>query len=96
MLIKDHQLLEVVKPVGFSPVKEIRRWLKQKVKNRHDYEFFAGLNDSGQARWTIDLHQRAPVFVSPGQCYRSGVTYHSGLKRYLWCQIIPGEDTRSG
>ena len=34
------------------------------------------------------------VFAQPGKCYRSGVSYNAGLKRYLWCQTIPGGDTR--
>ena len=29
------------------------------------------------------------MFTHPGQCYRTGITYHAGLKRYLWCQTDP-------
>jgi hypothetical protein len=29
------------------------------------------------------------VFDHPGQCYRSGISYNAGLKRYLWCQTLP-------
>jgi hypothetical protein len=25
---------------------------------------------------------------NPGRCYRSGISYNAGLKRYLWCQIL--------
>ena len=32
------------------------------------------------------------MFVNPGKCYRSGVSYNAGLKRYLWCQTIYGDD----
>jgi len=32
------------------------------------------------------------VFVNPGKCYRSGISYNAGLKRYLWCQTIYGDD----
>ena len=32
------------------------------------------------------------VFINPGRCYRAGITYNPGLKRYLWCQTIYGKD----
>ena len=32
------------------------------------------------------MQNRGAVFKHPGRCYRSGVTYNAGLKRYLWCQ----------
>jgi hypothetical protein len=44
--------------------------------------------------WTSDISTRFAVFTSPGRCYRSGISYNAPLKRYLWCQIIPGPDTR--
>jgi hypothetical protein len=34
------------------------------------------------------------VFTSPGRCYRSGITYNAGLRRYLWSQTLPGRDAR--
>jgi hypothetical protein len=34
------------------------------------------------------------VFSHAGKCYRSGISYNAGLKRYLWCQILPGGDPR--
>src|SRR5262249_31286173 len=36
------------------------------------------------------------VFTHKGQCYRSGITYNAGLKRYLWCQILPGSTDPRG
>jgi len=30
--------------------------------------------------------------INPGKCYRSGISYNAGLKRYLWCQTIYGPD----
>lgn len=44
--------------------------------------------------WSHDIKERGAVFSHPGACYRSVVTYNAGLKRYLWCQIGPGKDTR--
>ena len=31
---------------------------------------------------------------SSGRCYRSAISYDAGLKRYLWCQTLPGGDAR--
>ena len=53
------------------------------------YEFFAGYSNSGKPVWSIDIRRRKPVYVNPGKTYRSGMTYDAGLKRYLWCQVIP-------
>lgn len=62
------------------PVKGIKDW-----KN---YTFFAGMDSQGQPLWTGDIRKRQGVFINPGKCYRSGVTYHPVLKKYLWCQTI--------
>jgi hypothetical protein len=62
---------------------------KDKIRNRSSYEFFTGLDSSNRPRWTKDIRQRKPVFTHPGKCYRSQVSYNAGLKRYLWCQVLP-------
>ena len=31
---------------------------------------------------------------SSGGCYRAAVSYNAGLRRYLWCQTLPGGDAR--
>lgn len=36
------------------------------------------------------------VFRFPRSCYRSGLSYNAGLKRYLWCQILPESSDRRG
>ena len=68
-----------------------------KLREREAYEFFAGLT-GGQPAWSRDVERRAAVFTHAGQCYRSSVTYHAPTKRYLWCQVLPGDasdpDTR--
>ncbi len=61
---------------------------KDKIKNRDAYEFYAGNDHSGNPAWTDDIRKRGAVFTNPGKCYRSGITYDKGLKRYLWCQAI--------
>ncbi len=67
---------------------------KEQIRNRDVYEFFKGVDDSGKPIWTKDIHSRGAVFINPGRCYRSGISYNAGLKlkRYLWCQTIYGED----
>jgi hypothetical protein len=44
--------------------------------------------------WTADIARRGAVFANPGRCYRSSVSYHAGLGRYLWVQTGLGADTR--
>ena len=63
-----------------------------KIKNRRSYKFFKGLDDSGRPGWTENIAERGAVFTNPGKCYRSGISYNAGLKRYLWCQTIYGPD----
>jgi CubicO group peptidase (beta-lactamase class C family) len=66
---------------------------KERVRDRHAYEFFAGL-DGSQPRWTKEIAGREAVFAHPGRCYRSSVSYNAALRRYLWCQTLPGGDAR--
>jgi CubicO group peptidase (beta-lactamase class C family) len=62
---------------------------KDRIRDRDAYEFFQGVDAGGRPLWTGDIHDRAAVFVNPGRCYRSGISFNAGLKRYLWCQILP-------
>ncbi len=61
---------------------------ENQIKNWREYEFFAGMADDNRPLWTEDIRKREAVFENPGKCYRSGITYNKGLKRYLWCQTI--------
>jgi CubicO group peptidase (beta-lactamase class C family) len=67
---------------------------KDQLKDRSAYRFFAGPDAAGMPKWTDNLSQRAALFTHTGRCYRSGITYNAGLKRYLWCQTLPGGDPR--
>ena len=67
---------------------------KQRITERAAYEFFGGLDAKDEPEWTKDISRREAVFAYPGRCYRSSVTYNPALRRYLWCQIVPGDDTR--
>jgi CubicO group peptidase (beta-lactamase class C family) len=61
---------------------------KNQIKNWHKYEYFVGYETGNNPKWSEDIRKRESVFTNPGKCYRSGITYNKGLKRYLWCQTI--------
>jgi len=72
---------------------------KESIATRNAYEFYERTPLSSGKRpaepvWTKDIAQRGAVFVHPGRCYRSGISFNAGLKRYLWVQVVPGGDTR--
>lgn len=60
-----------------------------RIRERDAYEFFRGLDAQDRPLWSGDIRDRGAVFVHPGRCYRSGISYNAGLQRYLWCQILP-------
>ncbi len=62
---------------------------KKRILELSAYEFFVSLTAEGTSQWTKDIRRRGAVFDHPRRCYRSGITYNAGLKRYLWCQILP-------
>jgi Domain of unknown function (DUF4185) len=65
---------------------------KGKIADRSAYEFFRGLDAGNHPLWSKDIADRGVVFAHAGRCYRGGVTYNAGLKRYLWVQVIPGTE----
>jgi hypothetical protein len=69
---------------------------RARIRERGAYEFFVRHDRAGRPIWSGDLADRGAVFSHPGQCYRSGITYNAGLKRYLWVQVLPGPDPRFG
>ena len=81
---------------AYSPADRmvLARVPKEQITHRDAYEFFAGCNAEGDPTWSKDVAKREAVFTHSGRCYRSGISYNAALKRYLWCQIIPGDDTR--
>ncbi len=62
---------------------------KTKLTDRAAYEFFVALDAKGGPTWSKDIAQRGAVFTHAGNSHRGGITYDAGLKRYLWCQILP-------
>jgi hypothetical protein len=62
---------------------------KGQITERAAYEFFTGLDGRRRPRWSKEVADRGAVFAHKGRCYRSGVTFNAGLKRYLWAQVVP-------
>jgi CubicO group peptidase (beta-lactamase class C family) len=68
---------------------------QEELRRRDAYRFLSGFGSDGHPVWTEDIRERKPVFTHPGNCYRSGISYHPVLRRYLWVQILPqSEDAR--
>jgi hypothetical protein len=64
---------------------------KGRITERRAYEFFKGLGKGGMPLWTGDIAERSAVFRHAGGCCRSAISYDAGLRRYLWCQTLPGD-----
>jgi hypothetical protein len=69
---------------------------KEEIKEKEAYEFFRSVDSSQNPAWTKNIAERGAVFSFPKNCYRSGITYDAGLKRYLWCQTLPGSKHPQG
>ena len=67
---------------------------KGRIAERRAYEFFQRLHARSRPVWTADIEKRGAVFTHAKRCYRAGISYNAALRRYLWCQIVPGGDTR--
>ena len=69
---------------------------KDLLRARAAYEFFREISNRGVPLWEEDIARRGAVFSHPGMCYRTGISYSAGLKRYLWCQIHPDSQHAQG
>lgn len=57
---------------------------KDRILERSAYEFFAGLDERGEPRWTGDIGAKKPVFEDPnGVGWNVSVSHNAGLNRYL-------------
>ncbi len=74
----------------------LARVSRDRIREQGAYEFFKGIDAQDQPVWTGDIRDRGAVFVNPGRCCRSGIGYNAGLKRYLWCQILPESKDERG
>ncbi len=89
--VYSHDSGDAYVPAGGMVLARVR---KDRIKDRNAYEFFVGRDAKNQPGWTADISRRGMVFRHAGACYRSGISYNAGLKRYLWCQVLPGADPR--
>jgi hypothetical protein len=62
---------------------------REEIRNRDAYEFFENFDNRAHPIWARDVSERGRVFSHPGMCYRSGVSYNPGLRRYFWSQVHP-------
>lgn len=67
-----------------------------RIRERAAYEFFKGLATDGAPVWSAAIGERGAVFMNPGKCYRTSVSYNAGLKRYLLCQAGADATVRAG
>ncbi|MFN7928174.1 MAG: serine hydrolase [Blastocatellia bacterium] len=67
---------------------------KARLRERAVYEFYAGVNATGQPQWTRDVAKRQAVFTARGRCYRLGVSYNAALRRYLLVQPLANAASR--
>lgn len=72
----------------------LARVSKGRLRDRNTYQFFVKIDTEGTPAWTHDISQRGAVFTNPGRCYRSGITYNPGVKRYLWVQTLAPKELR--
>ena len=69
---------------------------KDRIRDRDAYAFFTGLGADGGPAWTALVNERGAVFSNPGKCYRTSVSYHAKLRRYLLCQAGSDGPVRAG
>ncbi|MGQ9563270.1 MAG: serine hydrolase [Thermogutta sp.] len=74
----------------------LARVRKDSLWTESAYEYFVQIDCTGKPQWSRDIHQRGGVFVYPGRCGRSGISYNTALKRYFWYQVYPQSDHPGG
>ena len=67
---------------------------KDRITEREAWEFLRGVDEGNEPVWTRSISERGAVFVHPGKCFRSGISYAPALGRYLWSQTVPAGDGR--
>jgi hypothetical protein len=56
---------------------------QEKILFRKDWEFFIGLGENGEPRWSREENQAKAVFCYPLMTGENHVSYNKGLKRYI-------------
>ena len=64
------------------------------IPDRNEWEFLSGFDREGNPLWDRDIRLRKPFFSNPGLTYRSSMTWNSGLRKYLLCQVNFGDEPR--
>jgi hypothetical protein len=79
-------------PSAYKPSDNILlvRVPKDRITDKQAYQFFSGMNNHGQPRWSAEFRDRKPVFTASGHCYRPDVVYNPGIRRYLLCTATSG------
>ena len=79
--LKDGSDLKIQKPGQIA----LLRVPRNAIMDRTEYEFFAGLNESGTPIWVADITWRQPVFEDHdgGVGWNSSASYNAGLRRYM-------------
>ncbi len=78
--IMDDSRLEVQIPGSIM----LMRVLRTRITDRSQYQFFAGLDEKKQPKWSGDIRQAQPVFEDEnGVGWNLSVSYNPGLQRYF-------------
>lgn len=56
---------------------------KDKIMDRNEYEYFAGMDGNNNPQWTKDLTLRKPAFSDPNGVGEVQVVFNPALRRYL-------------
>lgn len=56
---------------------------RDQIMTESAYEFFDGMDGSGNPIWTSDINQRDAVFTLPGRVYRPNAVFNPGLDRFM-------------
>jgi len=68
---------------SYSPDIVMARVPKNKVPDRGQYEFFAGLDKNGNSIWSPEITKRKPIFTDRNGVQRIAITYNAALRRYF-------------
>jgi hypothetical protein len=76
---------------------DLARVPKGQIKVRNSYEFFAGLDNTGNPAWVSDINKREPVFTWAGKVHWTvNAAFIPGVNRYLLSfNTAPGEKLNS-
>jgi CubicO group peptidase (beta-lactamase class C family) len=91
--IYSHNETDAYKPADHMVLARVPM---KKITDQKSYEFFVTLDNNGNPVWSKDIDKRGAVFTNPAMCYRNAISYNAGLKRYLWCQVLPASKHPQG